>query len=114
MIEKIGNQEFEFDCKLRTTIKIKKAFNKPFNDVMRGLGEMDTMDLIKLLYTGIDSEKVKKEDFEDVILDNLGNMELIELVERFIMKIQYPGLEIDEIEAKIDEKNKKAQALGIS
>ena len=41
-------------------------------------------------------------------------MELYDLVQMFIKKIQYPGLSIEEIDAKIEEKNKQAQAMGIN
>ena len=41
-------------------------------------------------------------------------MDLYDVVQMFIKKIQYPGLTIEEIDKKIEEKNKEAQALGIN
>lgn len=110
----IGEKELEFNVKLGTTVKIKKAFNKGFNDVLRSLDKLDIDELIKLLYCGLSEEQISKEGFVELCYDNLGMMELYELVQDFIKKIQYPGLSIEEIDKKLEEKNKKAQALGIN
>ena len=110
MIKEIGNVEYNFNVKLGTTVKIKKAFNKSFNQVLSELDKFDVEDLIKLLYCGID-ESITKDEFKNNLLDNLGLMELYELVEQFIKQIQYPGLSEEEIEKKIIEKNQKAQAM---
>lgn len=114
MIKTIGNTEYEFNVKLGTTIKIKKAFNKNFNQVLGNIENYDAEELIKLLYCGINENDHSKEDFKNNLLDNLGLMELYELVESFIKGIQYPGLSEEEIEKKIMEKNQKAQALGMT
>lgn len=114
MIKKIGNEEIEFNVKLGTTIKIRKAFNKPFNDVLRGLDKLDVEDLIKLLYCGVNPDVMSKESFKELILENVGLMELYELVQSFIKKIQYPGLSEEEIDKKLEEKNLEAQKMGIN
>lgn len=110
MNKTIGNTDYEFNVKLGTTIKIKKAFGKSFNQVLNDLEKFDVEDLIKLLYCGID-ESITKEDFKNAILENCGLMEVYELVESFIKQIQYPGLTDEEIEKKVMEKNQKAQAM---
>lgn len=110
----IGDKELEFNVKLGTTIKIKKAFNKPFNAVLGSLDKLDVDELIKLLYCGLNETQISKEEFSTLCYDNLGLMELYELVQLFIKKIQYPGLEIEEIDKKLEEKNKLAQAQGIN
>ena len=111
MNKTIGNTEYEFNVKLGTTIKIKKAFNKSFNQVLNDLEKFDVEDLIKLLYCGINENEHTKDAFKENLLDNLGLMELYELVESFIKQIQYPGLTEEEIEKKVIEKNQKAQAM---
>lgn len=111
MIKTIGNQEYEFNVKLGTTIKIKKAFGKSFNQVLNDLEKFDIEDLIKLLYCGIDENKCTKDEFKEHLLDSIGMMELYDLVECFIKQIQYPGLTEEEIDKKIMEKNQKAQAM---
>ena len=109
----IGDKELEFNVKLGTTVKIKKAFNKQFNQVLKDLAKLDIDELIKLLYCGISEDKMSKEEFTNLCYDNLGMMELYELVQMFIKKIQYPGLTFEEIDKKLEEKNKQAQAMGI-
>ncbi len=109
----IGDRELEFNVKLGTTVKIKKAFNKNFNDILKSLDKLDVEDLIKLLYCGLNEDQITKQEFTDLCYDNLGLMDLYDIVQMFIKKIQYPGLTIEEIDKKIEEKNKQAQALGI-
>lgn len=107
-MEKIlGQETFVFNVKLGTTIKIKKAFNKPFNDVIGGLDKMDIEDLIKLLYCGIDNTVHTKEQFMDAVLDNVGLMDLYDLVQEFIKRMQYPTLTLEEIDAKLEGKQSK-------
>ena len=114
MNQTIGDKELEFNVKLGTTVKIKKAFNKNFNDILKSLDKLDVDDLIKLLYCGLTEEQIIKDDFTTLCYDNLGLMELYDLVQMFIKKIQYPGLSIEEIDKKIEEKNLQAQKLGIN
>lgn len=111
MEKQIGDTSYTFNVKLGTTIKIKKAFGKTFNQVLGEIDKYDVEDLIKLLYCGIDESVVTKEDFKNAILENVGLMDLYELVQSFIKKIQYPGLTEEEIDKKIMEKNEQAQAL---
>ena len=110
----IGDKELEFNVKLGTTVKIKKAFNKNFNDILKSLDKLDIDDLIKLLYCGLNEDQITKDEFTNLCYDNLGLMDLYDAVQMFIKKIQYPGLTIEEIDKKIEEKNKQAQALGIN
>lgn len=111
MIKEINGTEYKFNVKLGTTIKIKKAFGKSFNNVLSDLDKMDVEDLIKLLYCGINEEEHSKEDFKNAILENVGLMELYEIVQSFIKQIQYPGLTEEQIDKKIIEKNQQAQAM---
>lgn len=107
----IGNTTYTFNVKLGVTIKIKKAFNKPFNQVLGNMENYDVEDLIKLLYCGIDPEKHTKQEFENAVLENVGLMELYELVQSFLKKIQYPGLTEEEIDEKLKAKNQQAQQM---
>ena len=109
MIKEIGNKEYEFNVKLGVTIEIKKKLNKSFNQVLNEMDKMDVADLIKLLYCGVNKE-IPYSDFEQDVLDNIGLMELYELVQSFIKKIQYPGLTEEEIDKKLEEKNLEYQA----
>lgn len=101
---KIGDVEYQFNCKLGATLNIKNKFNKPFKDVVSNLATFDIPDLIKLLHATIINEVTYKE-FETAVYDNLGMMELYDLIQLLIKKIQYPNLTEEEIDKKLDEKN---------
>ena len=55
----IGEKELEFNVKLGTTVKIKKAFNKNFNDILKTL---DKLDIEELMYN---IEKIKNQIIEN-------------------------------------------------
>ena len=110
MIKQIGEVEYEFNCKLGVCIEIKKKFGKSFTEVISNLEKLDVEDLIKFLYCGID-KSITLDNFKENLLDNIGLMELYELVQSFIKQIQYPGLDEEEIDKKIIEKNQKAQTM---
>lgn len=108
MIKKIGNEEYDFNVKLGVTIEIKKTFKKSFNQVLSEIENFDIPDLIKLLHCGI--KDIPYEEFEENVLNNIGLMELYELVQSFVKQIQYPGLTEEEIDKKLIEKNAQYQA----
>lgn len=110
MEKQIGETTYTFNVKLGVTIKIKKAFGKPFNQVLAEIDKFDVEDLIKLLFCGIDETQHTRDEFKENILENVGLMDLYELVQSFIKKIQYPGLTEEEIDKKLAEKNLQAQA----
>ena len=105
--ELIGEVTVLFNCKLGTTLKIKNKFNKPFMQVVQGLDTMDVPDLIKMLYCAVGEDAMKMNEFEALILDNLGLMELYDLVQKLVKKIQYPSLNFEEIDAKLEKANPK-------
>ncbi len=99
---KIGDETYEFSCKLGVTKKIKQKFQKPFNVVIGEISEYDVPELIKFLYAALITEMDYK-DFEKLIYDNLGVMELTEHVILLIKKLQYPTLSEEEIDKKLEE-----------
>lgn len=105
----LGQQEFEFNTKLRVTMKIKEEFKKTYSEVAENLEKYDANELARLLYCGIDQSVISKQDFTNHILDNLGLAEVYDAVTWFMQQIQYPGLTEDEIEKKLMEKKKKYQ-----
>lgn len=106
----IGEQTYNFNCKLRTCVKIKQQFKKNYNQIIEELDKLDVIDMIKLLYCGIDSNEITEEDFKNNLLDNCGMGEMYEALTWFIKQLQYPGLSEEEIEKKLEEKRqKKAQ-----
>lgn len=110
----INGNTYEFDCRLGTTIKIRKQFKMNFNDVIQKLMQFNEEQLIDFLYQGLDESKYEKDNFFNDILEDLGYMELYELVTDFIQEIQYPGKTEEEIDKLIMEKNQRASALKIS
>lgn len=103
----IGQKEYTFNCKLRTCVKIKQQFKKNYNQIIEELDKLDVMDMIKLLYCGLDSNEVSEEDFRNNLLDNCGMGEMYEILTWFIKQLQYPGLSEEEIEKKLEEKKQK-------
>lgn len=108
---KIGEREYEFNCKLRTCLKIKNKFNKNYMEIINEIDKMDVNELINLLYCGLDKEKVDEKEFRDYVLDTCGMAELYDHVTWFVMQLQYPGLSEDEIEKKLLEKKLKQKKL---
>lgn len=102
---KIGETTYEFNCKLGTTIKIKNKFGKKFQDVVKELGNFDIPELVKFLHTAVKGD-VELTAFEENVYDNLGMMELYDLVQLLVKKIQYPELDEEEIDKKLEEKEK--------
>ena len=76
----IGDKELNFNVKLGTTVKIKKAFNKNFNDILKSLDKLDVEELIKLLYCGLSEDQITKQEFTDLCYDNLGLMDLYDIL----------------------------------
>lgn len=105
--EMIGSMLIAFNCKLGTTVKIKTKFGKPFMQVIQGIETLDTLELIKILYCGVDKEVISYNDFETLVLEEIGLMDLYELVQKFVKKIQYPGLSFEEIDEKMNEGKKE-------
>ena len=111
MTLKIANREYDFDCKLRTCIRIKGKFGKNYNELINDIEKLDVNDLISLLYCGLNKEEVDEKEFKDYLLDNCGMGDLYDYVTWFIKQLQYPGLTEDEIEKKLQEKRAKAKQL---
>ena len=111
MERQIGNKTFNFETVLRTTLKIKQKFKKPYNTVIENIDKLEADELAWLLYCGIDKSEISEQDFTNYLLDNIGMDELIDDVMWFVKQIQYPGLTEEEIEKKLQEKRQLAVQL---
>lgn len=108
---KIGDKVLTLNTKLIVTKNIKLRMKKSFNTILQNIANMDIEDYINLLYCGIDSKEMSFDEFETLVYENIGIMELYEIVTNFIKQLQYPGLSIEEIDKKLEEKNLQAQKL---
>ena len=111
MTLKIVDREYDFDCKLRTCIKIKGKFGKNYNQLISEIENLDVNDMINLLYCGLNKDEVDEKEFKEYLLDNCGMGDLYDYVSWFVKQLQYPGLTEDDIEKKLLEKREKAEKL---
>lgn len=111
MTLKIVDREYDFDCKLRTCIKIKGKFGKNYNQLISEIENLDVNDMINLLYCGLNKDEVDEKEFKEYLIDNCGMGDLYDYVSWFVKQLQYPGLTEDEIEKKLLEKREKAEKL---
>ena len=111
MTLKIHEREYEFDCRLRTCVKIKSKFGKNYTDLINEIEKLDVHDMINLLYCGLNKDEIDEKEFRDYLLDNCGMGDLYDYVSWFIKQLQYPGLSEDEIEKKLLEKKEKQARL---
>lgn len=108
MLYTIKGKEFDFNCTLGATIRIKSEFKKTYNQIISELDSMEVEDLAKLLYCGLNDSQITKEEFIKFIFGQCGMSDLMDGVEWFIKQIQYPGMSEEEIEKKLLEKREKA------
>ena len=103
----INGVTYSFNCKLNTTVKIKNKFNKSYMKVLEKIDDLDTMELIKFLYCGIDVNEFSFKDFSENLLENIGMMELYNIVQMFAKKTQYPNLSFEEIDIELEKEKRK-------
>lgn len=111
MILDINGKEFDFNCKLGVTVRIKSKFKKSYNELLNELEKLDAEKMVELLYCGLSQEQITESDFKAYVFDNCGMGDLTDYVAWFVKQIQYPGLSEDEIEKKLVEKRQKAALL---
>ncbi len=113
MLRQIGEKEFDFNCKLGVTVRIKSKFKKSYNQVVEDLDKMDTVDMVSLLYCGLKQDQISESEFTNYVFENCGMGDLTDAIAWFIKQIQYPGLSEDEIEKKLQEKRAMAKKYNL-
>lgn len=112
MKEKINGKTFEFNCKLRTCVKIRGRFKKTYNEIIDQLDKMTEEELAIFLYVGIvfdEKNAMSEEEFINLVLDSdMGIGDLLDLVMKYAKRLQYPGLSEEELEKKLLEKKAEA------
>lgn len=107
--EEINGKEFEFNCKLKTCVAIRKRFKKTFNQIVKEMEALGEDELAIFLYVGIVDPKMTEAEFVDHILEGeMGMGDLIDLVVKYTKQLQYPGLTEEEIEKKLLAKKEEA------
>lgn len=109
MLLKIKDKEFDFNCTLGVTIRIKSTFKKTYNQIISELDKLDTEEMIKLLYCGLTDAQIKESDFLSYLFENCGMADLTDYVSWFVKQIQYPGMSEEDIEKKLLERKQKAE-----
>lgn len=114
MLKEIGGREFDFNCKLGVTVRIKSKFKKTYNQLVEELEKLDATDMVALLYCGLSPEQITESEFINHCFETVGLGDLTDAIAWFIKQIQYPGLTEDEIEKKLEEKRAMAQRYRVS
>ncbi|HPY88916.1 MAG TPA: hypothetical protein PLG34_13145 [Spirochaetota bacterium] len=110
MKETINGMEFEFNCKLRTCVNIRKRFKETYNELVARIDKMSEEEMLIFLYCGIVDPTMSESEFVNHGLDgNMGMGDLIDIVVKYAKQLQYPGLTEDEIEKKLLEKKAEAE-----
>lgn len=109
MIATIGTKDFELKTNIRTIRKIETAFNhKPFLKIVENFEELKIDEVIKFLMNGID-DKEQATEFKNEIEENVGMIELFEILKDFVGQIQYPGKTKEEIKKLMDAQAKEME-----
>lgn len=106
---KIGERDFDFNCKLGVTMRIKSKFKMTYNQIIDKLETLDVDQLIDLMYCGLAQDQILDVEFKEYIYNNIGMGDLMDAVTWFMKQIQYPGLGEEEIEKKLMEKKEQAE-----
>lgn len=104
---------YELKCTLGTIKDIENYFKKTFNEVVSMLDKMSTSEQIEMLYLGAKraNENIERDTFIEECENTLGVGTLTEMIEEFILQLQYPGQTKEEIQKKIMEKLEKVQKI---
>lgn len=107
---------YEIKCTLGTIKDIENKYKKSFNEVVGSIDKMSTSEQIQMLFLGAkrNDENIKEQDFITECENTLGAGTLAEIMEEFILQLQYPGQTKDDIQKKILEKLEKLQKIKAS
>ena len=105
------DREYEIKTTLGTIRDIEKRFGKGFFALVQNMSELNTDDIIKLLFVGAKKAEpqLSEENFIMACDDNIGVGELFEFLEKYLYALQYPGLTDDEVKEKMEKKLKSNQ-----
>lgn len=97
----INNEKFELTTNIGTIKRIESQFNhEAFVSLINRFQDMKTQELITLLGCGL-KDKDERKKMSELIEENWGFGDLVDVLDIFIQKLQYPG----KTEKEIAEKN---------
>jgi len=107
------DKDYEVKTTLGTIRDIEKTFGKSFFEIVNSVATMKLEDQIKLLFAGVRKAHpdIKETAFIDLCEDHLGMGDLMEYLEQYFYALQYPGLSEEEVQAKLEKKLQRTQAL---
>lgn len=93
----IKGKEYELATTLRVAYMIQGQHNhKAYLDIFQGLESMKLDDQIRMIYASFKCANrdadIKEQEFVDEVLDNLGLMEMMDLIRNIIDGITYGGM----------------------
>ncbi|MCL2375724.1 MAG: hypothetical protein FWC82_04295 [Firmicutes bacterium] len=106
------DKTYEVKTTLGTIRDIEKAFDKSFFDIINSVANMKVEEQIKLLYIGVKKANpdISEGQFDDLCNDHLGLAELIELLEKYLFGLQFPGMTEAEVQEKLGKKSQEREA----
>lgn len=107
---------YEIKCTLGTIKDIENKFKKSFNEIVTSIDKMSTTDQIEMLYLGAkrNDETVEEKTFITECENTLGVGTLTEIIEDYILQLQYPGETKENIQKKIFAKLERLQKIKAS
>lgn len=110
------DREYEVKCTLGTIRDIEKSLGKGFFELMGGVSKMTTEEQLKMLYAGVKraNRELRYEEFDRLCEEHLGIGDLMDLLEKYLYGLQYPGLTEEEAGERIEKKLQASRALQAS
>ena len=101
------DRDYEVKTTLGAIREIERAFDNSFFEVINGVTNMKIEQQIKLLYIGVKKANpdMSEQRFNELCDDNLGLVELIEALEKYLVALQFSGLSESEVQEKLAKKS---------
>lgn len=107
--------ELEIKTNLRLANRLQENFKKPYIKVLETINTSEARieDQLKFLYLGYElgGGALSQEEFQNILLDNLGVSKILNYLEQMITELQYPGMTESEIEEELKKKIAKIKRL---
>lgn len=107
------DKEYELKCTLGTIREIEKSFGKGFYEIIQNVSALTTDDQLKMLFAGVKkaNPSTSYEAFYSLCEEYMGLGDLMEYLEKYLYALQYPGLNDEEVQQKIEKKLQRSREL---
>lgn len=100
------DKDYEVKTTLGTIRDVEKTFGKGFFELAGEITKMTIDEQVKLIYVGVRKANpdLTEEKFISLFEEHLGIGDLMELLEKYMYGLQYPGLSEEEVQDRIQKK----------